>query len=64
MQKNIAGKYGRELVEALSDEEGNIDYNCMFELIMGFSIGREQLETSPFEPHVSTGFIGNKRVHI
>lgn len=61
MQKDLHGLYGYELIQALSDENGNITENVMFEMLMGFSIGREQLESSPFDPYISIGNIGNKR---
>jgi len=41
-QKHIRGLVGKKLIQALANEKGIIDYNCMLEIILGFSIGREE----------------------
>jgi len=47
--KSIKGLTGKALIEALSDDKGNITYNCMFELIMGYRSQR------PLNRRVSVG---------
>jgi len=64
MQIDLTGLYGADLLSALSDSDGNITENVMFEMVMGFSIGREQLEPSPLEYGVSVWNVGNKNTGI
>lgn len=63
-QKDLTGLYGYDLVQALSDENGMITENVMFELLMGYSIGREPKDKSSILITIRPGRVGNNQLGI